>query len=314
MNRSIQNRSMRARLALGVRQAKSNWVLYLFLLPVLIYIIIFHYVPMYGLQIAFRNYTFSKGITGSPWVGTKWFESFLRSPKSMMVLKNTLAITVYSLFVGFPIPILFALVVNYLPNQHLKKATQTITYMPHFISVVIFVNMFSAFLSPVNGFVNTIIKSLTGHTIYFMGNASFYRHIFIWTGIWQELGWSTIIYIAALSSVNSELHEAAIIDGATKVKRIWHVDLPTLAPTIVIMLILSCGSLLNVGFDKSYLMQNSVNLNVSEVISTYVYKIGIKEGRYGLATAVGLMQNVVNFIMLTVVNAASKRIAGSSLW
>ena len=310
----VNKKSLSERWKIGVRNARNNWVLYLFILPVLSYIILFCYVPMYGIQIAFRDYTFAKGITDSPWVGLRWFESFILSPDFFVLLRNTLAITLYSLVVGFPAPIIFALIVNYLPSERFKKVTQTITYMPHFISVVVFVNMFTAFLSPVNGFINTIIKSLFGKAIYFIGDPSLYRHIYVWTGIWQGLGWGAIIYVAALSSVSSELHEAAIIDGATKIKRMWHIDLPAIAPTIVTTLILRCGSLLSIGFAKSYLMQNALNNDVSKVISTYVYSVGIKESKFGLATAVGLMQNVVNFIILTSVNKFSKMVSESSLW
>lgn len=297
-----------------LRDVRRHCVLYLFLVPAFVYVILFCYWPLYGIQIAFRNFNFVGGITGSEWVGLKWFREFLSSPKFEMVLTNTLKISLYSIAVGFPVPIIFALLLNYLPSKKFKKLTQTITFMPHFISVVIFVNMLSVFLSPTSGFVNTIIKAFGAEAIYFMGKPEYYIHIFILSGIWQETGWNAIIYVAALAGVDPGLHEAAKIDGANKIQRIWHVDIPCLFPTMVILLILRCGSIMNIGFEKSFLMQNAVNLEVSEVISTYVYKMGLSKARYSYAAAIGLFQNLINFILLTIMNFISKKLGETSLW
>ena len=297
-----------------IENLRKYGIFYLFLAPTMIYLLIFSYWPLYGIQIAFRNFNFVGGITGSEWVGLKWFQSFLSSPKFTFVLKNTLTISLYSLAVGFPIPILFSLLLQYLPSQRFKKFSQTVTFMPHFISTVIMVNMLSVFLSPTNGFVNTIIKDLGGQPVYFFGKPEYYAHLYIWSDVWQETGWNAIIYVAALSSVDPGLHEAATIDGANKIQRIWHVDLPSLFPTMIILLILRCGSIMSIGFEKSYMMQNAVNLDVSEVISTYVYKIGMQKARYSSAAAIGLFQNLINFLLLSIVNTVSRKLGDTSLW
>jgi putative aldouronate transport system permease protein len=302
------------RVARFFHEVRRHGIFYLFLLPGVIYLILFCYWPMFGIQIAFRNFKFADGISGSKWVGLKWFKDFLSSPKFSVVLRNTLRISLYSIAVGFPIPIVFALLLNYIPNKSFKKVSQTITFMPHFISVVIFVNMLNVFLSPTSGFVNTIIQTLGGEPIYFFGKPQYYIHLYIWSGIWQETGWNAIIYVAALAGVDPGLHEAAKIDGANKIQRMWHVDIPCLFPTMVILLILRCGSIMNLGFEKSYMMQNAVNLDVSEVISTYVYKIGIQKARYSSASAIGLFQNLINIILLVVMNFISKKLSDTSLW
>ena len=243
------------------RKISRNWVLYLFLLPTFAYIIAFCYVPMYGIQIAFKDFSISKGFWDSPWVGLKWFEKFFGSPKFFSLLKNTLTLSIYNLIVGFPLPIIMAVMLHNLRNEKWKKFAQTITYMPHFISTVILVSIISIMFSPRTGIINTILGYLGGSgTTYFMGNASYFPHLYTWSGIWQETGWGTIIYLAALSGVDPSLHEAAEIDGASKLQRIYHIDIPSIIPTIIIMLILRCGSIMGVG----YVWLIRINLKPSE--------------------------------------------------
>ena len=217
--------------------------------------------------------------------------------------------------VGFPIPIFLALMINSVKGTRFKKLTQTVTYMPHFISTVILVGMMSVFLSPRSGFLNHLIAMLGGpDDLHYMGNAAVFPHLYVWSGIWQNMGWSSIIYLAALSGVDQELHEAAMVDGASKLKRIIHIDLPAIIPTMVILLIMNAGSIMSVGYEKVYLMQNDLNVTTAEVISTYVYKIGLKQQQYSYSAAIGLFNNLINFILLVVVNKLSKKLSGSSLW
>lgn len=293
---------------------RRNWALYLLLLPALIYIVIFNYAPMYGIQIAFRNFTFADGITGSKWVGLKWFRFFFNSAKCWPLIRNTLIISFYSVLAGFPVPILLALMLHNIPSRRFKRLAQTITYLPHFISLVVVVGMISCFTSINSGWINTLIEALGGERVYLMGKPEYYRHLYVWSGVWQEAGWGSIIYMAALTGVAPELHEAATIDGASKLQRIRHIDLPAILPTITIMLIMRCGSIMSVGFDKSYLMMNDLNMEVSEVIATYTYKMGLLSGKYSYSSAISLLNNVVNFVFLTAVNKLSKLISGNSLW
>lgn len=296
-----------------MQRIREHIVLYLFLLPALLYIAVFCYAPMYGVQIAFRNYRISDGIVGSAWVGTKWFQYFFKSKLFTRVLFNTIILSCYGLVAGFPMPILLALMLNY-TGRRFKKTLQAATYMPHFISTVVMVGLLSAFLSPQSGFINAAIKSLTGNTIYFMGEAKYFRHVYVWSGIWQGMGWGSIIYVAALTSVSPELHESAIIDGASIRQRIQHIDLPSIMPTMVIMLILNFGSIMSVGFEKVYLLQNPLNISTSEVISTYTYKIGILDQNFSYSSAIGLFNNVINFILLFIVNKVANKLSGTSLW
>lgn len=300
--------------ALTLKQVKANWLLYLFLLPALVYILVFHYAPIYGIQIAFKDFDPVLGITGSPWVGMKYFTRFFASPRFSTILTNTITLSVYGLVAGFPAPIILALMLNYTPNVRLRRFAQTVTYAPHFISTVVVVGMLSAFMSPTSGFINTLIKMMGGEPVYFFGKAEYFQHIYVWSDIWQSCGWGSIIYLAALTSVSPELHESAIIDGANKLQRILHIDLPTILPTTVIMLILSAGNIMNVGFEKTYLLQNSLNLTTSEVISTYTYKVGLLQAQYEYSTAIGLFNNVVNFAMVLLMNKVSKLVSGNSLW
>ncbi len=303
-----------ARRAKTWRLMKRNWLLYVFLLPAALYIAIFHYGPMYGLQIAFRDYKAVNGIWGSKWVGLKWIKTFMDTPRFWMIFKNTLGISLYSL-VSFPFPIILAVFLNNVRNVRRKKFVQTVTYMPHFISTVVLVGMLSMFLSPRNGIVNLLVGLFGGSSdTYFMGQADYFPHIYVWSGIWQGMGWGSIIYVAALAGVDQELHDAAQVDGANKLQRIWHIDLPSILPTIIIMLILRLGHIMGVGYEKVYLMQNSLNITSSEVISTYVYKMGLQDQRFSYSAAIGLFNNVINFIVLIVANKTADKVSGSSLW
>ena len=294
---------------------KRNWVLYLFLLPAVIYIGTFMYAPMYGLIIAFKDFTASKGIMGSPWAGMKWFTTFFHTPRFWQILGNTLAISLYSLVVGFPLPIILALIINNINNLKFKKFTQTVTYMPYFISTVVLVGMMSVLFSPRSGVITTLLSYLGGSgDTFFMGESKYFRHMYVWSGVWQNMGWNSIIYIAALTGVSQELHEAARIDGANKLQRILHVDIPAILPTMIILLIMNCGNVLSVGYEKVYLLQNDLNTPVSEVISTYIYKMGLQQQRYSYSTAIGLFNNVINFLVLVTVNKISNKVSGTGLF
>ena len=289
----------------NLKLVKRNYQLYFFLIPAVVFIAVFMYFPLYGLQIAFKNYRSGLGIWGSEWVGLKWFEQFFNSPNFSMLLANTLIISIYSLVVSFPFPIILALILNYVKNLRFKKFAQTVTYMPYFISTVVLVAMMDLFFSPSSGFINTIIESLGGQAQYFMGESKFFRHLYVWSGVWQSMGYSSIIYIAALSGVSPELHESATIDGANILQRILHIDIPT---------IMALGNVMNVGYEKVYLMQKDMTLDVSEVISTYVYKIGLKNQQFSFSSAIGLFNNVINFIILILANTTANKITGSGLW
>jgi putative aldouronate transport system permease protein len=295
------------------RSIGRNWQLYLFILPALLYFVVFHYYPMYGLQIAFKNYRAVDGIWGSPWVGTLHFERFFNSFFFWTVIKNTLLINLYQLAL-FPVSIVVALSINELRNGPFKRFTQTVTYAPHFISVVVMVGIIIAFLHPVTGIVNLIIQSLGAQPIAFMSQPEWFQSVYVLSGEWQNLGWGAIIYLAALSAVDPQLHEAAIMDGATRLQRIWHINLPSILPTIVILLILQMGNFMAVGFEKIYLMQNPLNLSTSEVIQTYVYKTGLLQAQYSFSAAVGFFNAVINFIILITFNQLAKRVSGTGLW
>lgn len=297
-----------------LRLMKQNYQLYIFLLPAIVFIVLFMYMPLYGLQIAFKTYRAGEGIWGSQWVGLKWFQQFFSTPRCWEIIGNTLTVSLYSLVASFPLPIVLAIILNYVKNLRFKKFAQTVTYMPYFISTVVLVSMMSLFFSPTSGFVNTIIKNLGGEPIYFMGIPSLFKHMYVWSGVWQGMGYSSIIYIAALSGVSPELHESAVIDGANILQRIWHIDIPTIMPTMVILLIMSLGNVMNVGYEKVLLMQNDLIIDVAEVISTYVYRIGLVNNQFSFSTAIGLMNNLINFIILVAANKLSNKIFGSGLW
>lgn len=280
----------------------------------MIYIIVFEYVPMYGVQIAFKNFIATKGIYGSPWVGFQHFERFFNSNMFSVLIKNTLGLSLYRLAAGFPAPIILALLLNHLNSKRYKRVIQTATYAPHFISSVVIVSMLLVFLSPRGGLVNVIITALGAEPILFMGKPELFKTIFVFSGIWQNTGWGAIVYLSALSAISPELHESAIVDGASKLKRIIYIDLPGIMPTAVILLILDIGNIMNIGFEKVFLMQNSLNIDASEIIATYVYKVGLIGGQYSFSAAVGLFNSLINFILLIIVNKVAKTITETSLW
>ena len=287
--------------------------LYLLMLPAFIYVLIFCYGPMYGLQIAFKNYRMALGVMKSPWVGFRHFQNFFSSYSFWSLMKNTFGLSLYSLLVGFPIPIIIALIINELSGKF-KKTVQTVLYAPHFISTVVLVAMMTTMFSPSTGIINHALDALGFERIYFFGSPDYFRHLYVWSGIWQGMGWSAIIYIAALSGVDPCLHEAASIDGATRMQRIVHINIPCIMPTIIIMLILQMGSIASVGYEKVFLMQTDLNLDTSEVISTFVYKRGIVNSNYSFSAAVGLFNNIINVTMLLIANKVSKKFTESSLF
>lgn len=297
---------------LGLRIWKHR-AYYVLMLPAIIYVLIFCYAPMYGLQIAFKDYKGALGIVGSPWCGMKHFMSFFKSYNFTLLMRNTIVLSLYSLIAGFPMPIIIALLLNETKGRF-KRASQTILYAPHFLSTVVVVGMINTMLSPSFGVVNTIIEALGGERIYFMTMPGAFRHLYVWSGVWQGMGWGAIIYLAALSGVSGEMVEASLIDGANRLQVIWYINIPTILPTIVIMLIMRCGSVLSVGFEKVYLMQNALNLDASQIISTYVYEIGLQGGQFSYSAAIGLFNNVVNILILLLVNRICKSVSEIGIW
>lgn len=297
-----------------LKNLKRDRSLWLFCLPGFVLTFIFSYIPMYGVQLAFRRFNARAGILGSEWVGLKYFQRFFDSPYFLATIMNTLILSLYGLLATFPIPIVLALLLNASRHQKYRKVVQTVTYAPNFISTVVMCGMIILFLSPSVGVVNNIIKSLGFDAVNFMAKKEYWRHIYVWTGVWQQMGWNSVVYFAALSGISPELHEAARCDGATKLKAILNIDLPLILPTATILLIMSCGNVLSVGFEKAYLLQNDLNLSVSEIISTYTYKVGMIENNMSYSTAVGLFNSVVNFIILIFVNKVADKLSGNSLW
>lgn len=281
-----------------------------------LFLVVFKYVPMYGAVISFQDYVPTKGMFGSEWVGLKHFIRFFESYEFMRVMKNTLVLSLYSLIVGFPFPILLALCLNFVNHQFFKKSVQMITYAPHFISVVVMVGIIVQLLDPRIGIVNQIIQLLGFQPINFMGSADLFKSIYVWSGIWQNVGFSCIIYLAALSSIDPSLHEAAVVDGASKIQRMRHIDLPGIMPVAIILLILNTGNILDTGFEKVLLMQNPLNLSASEVIDTFVYKVGLASTaiNYSYSSAIGLFKSVINLILLVLVNRVAKKVGETSLW
>ncbi|MCG8451857.1 MAG: ABC transporter permease subunit [Spirochaetales bacterium] len=291
-----------------------HWQFYLLLLPPLLYILIFHYLPMGGLSLAFKEFSIRKGILASPWAGLKYFRQFFSSPMFFPLLKNTLGISLYSLAVGFPIPIILALAVNEVKSKSLKKSVQMITYAPYFISTVVMVSIIMQVLHPRTGILNLILGVFGANPINFMGEASMFQSIYVWSGIWQYAGYNAIIYIAALSGIDPTLYEAAQVDGVSRFKRILYIDLPGIAPTIIVLLILNAGNLMNIGFEKVFLMQNDLNLSNSEIISTYIYKVGLKHAQFSFSTAVSFFNSIINFLLLVTVNTMARRLGEVSIW
>lgn len=293
---------------------KENYDLYLFLIPALLIVFIFAYIPLYGIQIGFKDFSIRKGIWGSDWVGLEHLMRFFKSSYFPIVMKNTIVLSIYSLVAGFPIPIILALLLNSMNNKRYRKIIQTVTYAPNFISTVVICGMLLLFLSPRNGIVNNIIGAFGIDPINFIAEPDYFKSIYVWSGVWQSAGWGSVIYFAALSGVSPELHEAASVDGASKLQRIFHIDIPSILPTATILLILNFGSLLAIGFEKVYLLQNDLNLNSSEIISTYVYKMGLVYNDISFSTAIGLFNSAINAILLIGVNYAAGKLSENSLW
>lgn len=292
----------------------SNWQFWLIIALPVIYAFVFAYIPMGGIIIAFKDYSIRRGILGSDWVGLKYFKQFLTSTNSVLVIKNTIILGVYTFLVNFPIPILLAIGINEVRNIKFKKTVQLVTYAPYFISVVIMVGMMVQMMDMRTGIINVLLGKLGIDAVNFFGDPKLFRHLYVWSGVWQTAGYSSIIYVAALAGVSPEFHEAATMDGATRLQRIIHVDIPTIMPTIIIQLIFSCANVVNIGMDKIFLMQTSLNASVSEVISTFVYKVGVVNANFGFSTAAGLFQSLVSFGLLVLVNQLSRRMSDTSLW
>ncbi|WP_426454900.1 ABC transporter permease [Paenibacillus sp. S-38] len=286
---------------------KKNYFLYLLIAPAFILTIIFKYVPMYGAIIAFKDFRPSKGILGSDWVGFKHFADFLTSPNFTIIFMNTFKLSLFGLILGFPIPIILALMLNQLRGAVIKKNIQLILYAPNFISVVVVIGMVFIFLSP-TGPLNVVITAVTGKPVMFLTDPAYFRWIYILSGIWQTAGWASIVFVAALASVDPELHNAATLDGAGILQRIRHIDLPTIKPTIAIVFILAAGGLMSIGFEKAFLLQTPMNLPTSEILPTYVYKVGLQRGDYAYSSAVGLFNSVINLILLILVNFIVKKL------
>lgn len=301
-----------------MKMMKRRWQMYLFLLIPLVWLIVFKYFPMVGIQIAFRDYKIRYGIWGSEWVGLEQFAKFFKSYQFERVLSNTIRLSLYGLIAGFPLPILLALCLNAVLNLKYKKFAQTLLYIPHFVSTVVLVGMVLQIFNIRVGLYGYFGRLFTGVTPQdLLGTASAFPHIYVWSGVWQSMGWSSIIYIAALSSVDAELHEAAQIDGASRFQRCIHIDFPSILPTATILLIMNTGNVLSVGFEKTYLLQNPLNLRASEVISTYVYKVSMVAGGsndFSYGTAIDLFNSVVNMSLLVCVNMISRKVGETSLW
>lgn len=297
-----------------IKRLKGSWQLYLILAIPIILVAIFSYGPMYGVQIAFKDYIATKGIWGSDFVGLKHFTAFVTSHQFSRLLWNTLSISFYSLIVGFPIPIILAVAINECKSMKFKKSVQLITYAPYFISTVVMVGIILMFLASPTGLVNQILGVFGLEPIDFMGRPEYFKTIYISTGVWQTMGFNSIIYIAALSSVDTTLYEAATVDGASRWQKIINVDIPSLLPTITILLIMNFGSIMSVGHEKILLMQNPLNMATSDVISTFVYRMGLENAQYSFSAAVGLFNSIINLVLIVVVNKIAKKIGESSLW
>jgi len=299
---------------INLNKIKSNIPLWILLLPSIILLICFTYIPMYGLVIAFKDYSPALGILKSPWVGFKHFIQYFKSYQFDITLKNTLEISLYSILVGFPIPILLALLCNQIRHELFKKTFQVVTYLPHFISTMVMAGMIIIFLSPSTGLIANILKLFGIEMPNFLASPSAFSSVYVWSDVWQHAGWDSIIYLAALSTISPTYYEAATIDGASRLQKIIYIDLPLILPTAMILLILRCGSILSVGFEKVLLLQNQLNLPGSEIISTYVYKLGLQNYQFSLSTAIGLFNTIANLIILLSVNKISKKLTDVSLF
>lgn len=298
-------------------EIKRSLSLYALMTPSLILLILFSYLPMYGIIIAFKDYNAVQGIWGSPWTKNFGFSHFIRFVTAYnfaSLIRNTLILSLYSLVVNAICPVVLALFVNEIQNKAFKRTVQTISYSPYFISCVVMVGMVVSFLNVDRGIVNKVITSFGGKGTMFMSDPDWFVHLYVWTGVWQGVGWASIVYLGCLSNVDPCLHEAAVIDGASRMKRLWHINLPAIIPVFTIQLILSVGNIMNVGFEKAYLMQTDANLSASEIIATYAYKISLLKKQYSFGTAVGLFNAAINIILLFIVNFVSKKVGQESLW
>lgn len=318
-NDVLSKEQRRKKIKKEVRSYTRNWVLYLFVVPAIVYYIVFHYIPLYGVQIAFQDYRVGQVFGESAWAGFKHFSKFFNSVWFETILKNTLTLSLLDLVLGFPLPIILALLLNEVKNVKFKKLVQTMTYAPHFISAVVLCGAVNLFLSPSTGILGTLINNVRASmgldAVHIMTNGPAFKWVYVLSGLWQATGWSSVIYFAALSGVDPQLVEAAKIDGANKVQCIWHINIPVLIPTIVIQFILRSGSILSIGYEKVYLLQNDTILRYSEVISTYVYRTGLQGAQYSFSAAVGLFNSAVNAAMLILVNSITRKLSSeNSLW
>ena len=296
-----------------LKSVAKDKFLWLLVLPGILWYLLFAYAPMYGLIISFKNFSGYKGIIRSPWVGLLWFQQFFASQFFWRLIRNTLLLNIYNIIFSFPAPIILALMMNEIQSKWYKKTAQTLSYLPHFVSTVVIVGMVVNFTTP-GGIVNKIIEMLGGPNLNYMIMPEWFRPLYVGSGIWQSMGWGSIIYLAALSGIDQELYEAAIVDGANKIKQLWYISLPCILPTIIIMLILNLGSILSVGYEKIILMYNSSTYETADVINTYVYRRGIASGEYSFGTAVGLFQSLINFIFVVGANKLSRKVSSVSLW
>ncbi|MCL2092894.1 MAG: ABC transporter permease subunit [Treponema sp.] len=299
------------------RDMIANWELYVFLLVPTVWLLVFRYMPMYGVQIAFKDYTIELGIWGSPWIGLGQFTRFFNSPIFWRLIRNTLVLSLYNLFAVFPIPIILALALHSARFYPYKKFVQMSTYLPYFISEIVLVGMLLVALHPRVGFYGVVYNQITGnYPRDLMSSASAFPHLFVWSGAWQTIGFNSIIFLAALSAVDPELHEAAVVDGATRFQRIKNIDIPAIIPTVIILLILRVGHIMSIGFEKAFLMQNDLNRMTSEIISTYVYQIGLVTGvgNFSFAAAIGFFDSIINLILLVLVNEIARKVSDTSLW
>jgi len=320
MAQATQTAAGAVRTAAGPGRRRSAWQtlkrdrqLWIMILPAIVVILLFNYVPMYGIQLAFRDYDFTKGLTGGEWRGLYYFRQFIDSYMFADIMRNTVTISLATILLGFPAPIILALILNQVRWKRGKKMLQTVVYMPHFISIVVLVGLLNVLLSPNTGIVGYLLRSM-GYEINLLASTSAFVPVYVLSDIWQHCGWNSIIYLAALSTVDPQLYDSAKIDGAGKWQTMRHIDLPAIAPTIIILFILSMGGVLTTGFEKIFLMQNTLNLPVSEVISTYVYKIGILSNQFSYSAAIGLFNTVINFFFLFVTNQIARRVSNISLW
>jgi putative aldouronate transport system permease protein len=297
-----------------VRRFLKSWQLYVILMLPLAWVLLFSYGPMYGILLAFKRYSPRLGIWNSPGVGLTYFQQFFGSRISLQVIYNTFILSIYSIIASFPIPIILALALTEIRFLSYKRFVQMVVYAPYFISTVVLVGMMMMLLETRVGIVNRLLGLIGIAPINFMGKPTLFRHVYVWSGVWQASGYNCIVYIAALAGVSQEMQEAALIDGASKAQRIWHVDLPTIKPTITILLIMSFGYTMSLGFEKVFLMQNSLNTSTSEIISTYVYKVGLQSNNFGLSTAISLLNSVINMVLLLIANWIAKRVGETSLW